>query len=138
MKIKQVKTEETIIKLLKENNILVITRNGYDTEAHIVNQENEKIADIVYQVWPRLIGGKQMHKIYENKNIELRLTLEECGGYQRKLENQEQKREAQQRKAKAMEAMEYLKGFWEGDNITITADFVDYVETLAEYLQKKS
>lgn len=36
----------------------------------------------------------------------------------------------------ALEAVEYLKGWWEGDNITITADFINHVEAIAEYLKK--
>lgn len=150
MKIKQVKSEELIIKILKENNVLVIEKKGngiegYDIEAYIVNQENEKIADIVYQVWPRVIGRTQMHKIYKYDNIELRFTLDQCEGYKRNVERLEQKRKAMAKnKAKKealeraqfiKEAIEYFNGWQEGDNITITADFVNYAEELKEVLK---
>lgn len=34
-----------------------------------------------------------------------------------------------------IKAIEYLEGWEEGDNITITADFVNAVETIAKYIK---
>lgn len=34
-----------------------------------------------------------------------------------------------------IEAINYLKGFWDGDNITITSDFMNYVETIEEFIK---
>ena len=54
--------------------------------------------------------------------------------YVKKVQEKQQKQERKEKRKEVHEAIEYFNGWQEGDNITITADFVKYAEILKELL----
>jgi hypothetical protein len=135
-KMKLIKTQETLIKVLQEEgNKLYITPETYKamSSAYIINQNGEEIYEAITYSFMPLIGRENKIELY--KGNELKLGLNDLKTYIRRQERQQQRKEATQRRLEAYEAIEYLKGFWEGDNITITGDFIDKVEALSEYLE---
>ena len=137
---KTIKTTETLLKVLEEKgSVLHITPNGYlleEANAHILNEKNEVIYEVNYYAYARAMGLKNHKRLMEREQS--KLTLNDLPSYHKKLERKrqhEQRKQATQRRLEAYEAIEYLKGWQEGDNITITADFMKNVEAIAEYLE---
>ena len=136
---KTIKTNETLFKVMKKTNgTLYFTPRNYELEEDgwILNENNEIIQKVDYYTCARVIGMESRIKLHNGQV--LKLTLNELPSYQRELERKrkyQERKEAMIRKQEAYEAIEYLKGWQEGDNITITADFVGHVEAIAEYLE---
>jgi hypothetical protein len=93
----------------KETNTLHYVENVYPPNSYPIT---------AYRVVPYV---KEAIRKYENKLYPTETT--EYKSYKKKIITKEIK-----------EAIEYFNGFWEGDNITITADFLDFAETLKELL----
>ena len=134
-----IKTNETLFKVMKETNgTLYFTPSNYQMSQNgcILNDNGELIQEVDYYTCARVIGMENRFKLHDGE--ELKLKLNELPSYQRELERKEkheQRKQAAQRRLEAYEAIEYFKGWQEGDTITITGDFVKNVEAIAEYLE---
>lgn len=133
---KTIKTKETLTKLLEiKGNKLHVTPDGYmmcQALSYIVNENGEKIAMVDYYAYAGMLGLENHNKLM-NRN-ELELTLMELPTYVKRLERNKKRQKGIERKKLIKEAIKYFNGFWEGDNITITADFLNFAETLKELL----
>ena len=134
-----IKTNETLFKVMKETNgTLYFTPSNYQMSQNgcILNDNGELIQEVDYYTCARVIGMESRIKLHNGQ--ELKLTLNELPSYQRELERKEKhelRKQATQRRLEAYEAIEYFKGWQEGDTITITGDFMKNVEAIAEYLE---
>lgn len=128
--------KEALIKLLKvEGNVLHIIPDGHKTlkaTAHITNEKGETIAIVDYYSATNMIGLENINKLWQGQSLEL--TLMDLPVYVKRLERNKKRQKGIERNKRIKEAIEYFNGFWEGDNITITADFLDFAETLKELL----
>lgn len=130
-----IKTQSTLIKVLKEKeNRLYINQTLYDMSiAYVINSNDEKIYEVISYAYMPLIGIENKRQLWNGN--ELKLELNGLTNYVREVLKKEQKQERKEIKKEAYEAIEYLKGWQEGDNITITSDFINNVEAIAEYLE---
>ena len=143
---KKIRTNETLIKAIKENNATIeINYENFLGEHpnNIYNEKGEIIGTFEFCACRRLIGRENIHKLYRKENLTLK--LEDLIGYwkdeERKTQRKEKqkqneaKREALERTQFIKEAIKYFNSWQEGDNITITADFVNFAEELKEVLK---
>lgn len=100
----------------------------YATKIEIFDEERNEFIGVVQEwcdnwltAYRTIPWAKETIRKYENKLYPTETT--EYKSYKKKIVTKEIK-----------EAIEYFNGFWEGDNITITADFLDFAETLKELL----
>lgn len=133
---KTIRTKETLIKLLEiEGNKLHVTPDGYmmcQALSYVVNENGEKIAMVEYYAYAGMLGLENHNKLM-NRN-ELELTLMELPTYVKRLERNKKIQKGIERNKRIKQAIEYFNGWQEGDNITITADFLNFAETLKELL----
>ena len=130
-----IKTQSTLIKVLKEEgNKLFITKELYDLSiAYVIDSNDKKIYEVISYAYMPLIGIENKRQLWYGN--ELKLELNGLTNYVKQLLKKEQKKERKETKKEAYEALEYFKGWQEGDTITITVDFLKNVEAIAEYLE---
>lgn len=131
---KTIKTQETLVKVLKqEGNRLYVDKELYDmSKAYVIDLDGKIIYEVISYAYMPLIGIENKRKIWNNKT--LRLELNELTSYVKKIQEKQQKQERKEKRKEVCEAIEYFNGWQEGDNITITADFIKYAEILKELL----
>ena len=133
---KTIKSKETLIKLLEvKGNKLHVDHNGYkmcQPLSYIVNENGAKIAMVEYYAYAGMLGLENHCKLMEDNDLEL--TLMELPTYVKRLERNNKRQQGIERNKQIKQAIEYFNGWQEGDNITITADFVKYAEILKELL----
>lgn len=133
---KTIKTTETTIKFLKQGYYLAREENELnheELEMYLMDPNGEKVAMVKSCAYIGLLGIQKRHTFYKLVafgNQKAKLTLNDLDGYFKKEEKKAQKNKAIERNKKIKEAIKYFNGWSEGDNITITADFVEYAELL--------
>jgi hypothetical protein len=129
---KTIKTKETLTKLLEEKgNKLHIDHNGYKMclpLSYITNENGDKIAMVEYYAYAGMLGLENHNKLMNGNDLEL--TLMELPTYVKRLERNKKIQKGIERNKRIKQAIEYFNGWQEGDNITITADFLNFAETL--------
>ena len=136
---KTIKTKETLEKELVKGCVLRI----YDLETiKLVNPNGEEVANVEYYIAFAFNTMEERKRVREcfAKGCEY-VTLCTFARLEKILKEREERKAEQKRleqETKELEsAIEYFKGFYEGDNITITADFINNVEAIVEYIQKQ-
>lgn len=131
-------SHETITKYLEKGYYLWLPTNcGLKFgEMYIMNGQ-DILGVSEFQAHERLMSITE-YKAFLNKannNEEVKLSIKDFKRLMANIEAKEKRLENKALKQEVHEAIEYLKGWQEGDTITITADFVNNVETIAQYLE---
>lgn len=135
---KTITSHETVVKYLQKGCHLWRPTNCGLPYMEMYIMDNQKIIGIAeFQAYQRLLTIPEYRNISSkiNGNKEVKLSLEDCGRLVRKIKEKEERQKNKDLKKEAYEAIEYFKGWQEGDTITITADFMKNVEAIAEYLE---
>ena len=132
---REIRTQETFVKVLKqEGNRLYVNKELYDmSKAYVIDSNGEVIYEVMSYAYMPFIGIEHKRKLWYGE--ELKLELNELTNYVRKTQEKQQKQERKEKRKEAYEAIEYLKELQEGDTITITADFINNIEAIAEFLE---
>jgi hypothetical protein len=137
---KTIRTAETMEKYLLQGYYVKYTQK-YGADKGILVAPNGKDFALLENCQFAFQGGiKYWTEIYKRiKNGEDNIIVKEFKGLELKLAKQKEKEEKKQVKAELKWAIEYFNGkaLEEGDNITITAEFLDSLEVLLENAKRK-
>lgn len=131
-------SHETIVKYLEKGYHLWLPTNCGLKFGEMYIMDGQNIIGVSeFQAHERLMSIAE-YKIFLSKinnNEEIKLSIEDFKRLIVKINSREKRLENKVLKQEATKAIEYFKGWQEGDTITITADFISNVEAITEYLE---
>lgn len=135
---KTIDTQREVGDCLLEGGCLA---HDYDKDCiTLINKKGERLGLVPHYICMKFVSFKDLISIRElSRKTQKEVAITKYEGLKKYKEKKEHKQQIEQTKAELKWAIEYFNGkaLEEGDNITITAEFLDSLEVLLENAKRK-